>query len=144
MISFFDDNIESIMSSEKNSENSNETGVLNDSTDEPISTNDKLNGSNTSKAVQQRVVLERKITLLNGVGIIVGTIVGSGIFVSPTGVFKYTQWVDFFCTVMKRIGQMANKLKIKRCASSSRSIVENLSSWVHLNVQYSFSVTNYC
>lgn len=91
MKSFFDDNIESIMSSEKNSENSNETGVLNDSTDEPISTNDKLNGSNTSKAVQQRVVLERKITLLNGVGIIVGTIVGSGIFVSPTGVFKYTQ-----------------------------------------------------
>lgn len=80
------------MSSEKNSENSNETGVLNDSLDEPNAKNDKLNGS-TVKKVEQRVVLERKITLFNGVGLIIGTIVGSGIFVSPTGVFLYTQWV---------------------------------------------------
>lgn len=78
------------MSSEKNSENSNETGVLNDSLDEPNAKNDKLNGS-TVKKVEQRVVLERKITLFNGVGLIIGTIVGSGIFVSPTGVFLYTQ-----------------------------------------------------
>lgn len=81
------------MSSEKNSENSNETGILNDnsSDDGPnASVVDKLNGSASPK-IEQRIVLERKITLLNGVGIIIGTIVGSGIFVSPTGVFFYTQ-----------------------------------------------------
>lgn len=87
------------MSSDKNSENSNVTGVLNDNSDDGNTVNDKLNGSSMKK-VEQRIVLERKITLMNGVGIIIGTIVGSGIFVSPTGVFLYTQWVNILILII--------------------------------------------
>lgn len=79
------------MSSEKYSENSTDTGVINDNNSEMGNTViDKINGSAPEK-VEHRVVIERKITLMNGVGIIIGTIVGSGIFVSPTGVFIYTE-----------------------------------------------------
>ncbi|KAF2354950.1 Amino acid/polyamine transporter I [Trinorchestia longiramus] len=45
--------------------------------------------SSSEKQRDGSVGLERKITLLNGISIIVGSIIGSGVFVSPGGVLKY-------------------------------------------------------
>lgn len=59
----------------------------NDTVESTVNTQNGKDSTNTT------VKLQRKITLMNGVALIVGTIIGSGIFVSPAGVYKSTKSV---------------------------------------------------
>lgn len=51
-----------------------------------------------------KVKLKRKITLLNGVALIIGTIIGSGIFLTPTTVFNSTRSVGLSIIVWSLSG----------------------------------------
>lgn len=54
-----------------------------------------------TKGLEKKVELKQKITLFNSVAIIVGTIIGSGIFVSPKGVLVSSGSVSLFLNVYR-------------------------------------------
>ncbi|XP_051624106.1 cystine/glutamate transporter isoform X4 [Manacus candei] len=55
-------------------------------------------------ALEGKVVLKKKVTLLRGISIIIGTIIGAGIFISPKGILKNTGSVGMSLTVWTACG----------------------------------------
>ncbi|XP_077135281.1 cystine/glutamate transporter [Ranitomeya variabilis] len=51
-----------------------------------------------------KVVLKKKVTLLRGISIIIGTIIGAGIFISPKGILQHTGSVGMSLTVWTACG----------------------------------------
>ena len=49
--------------------------------------------SSTAGKEEKKVALKREIGFLHGVGIIVGCVIGTGIFISPTAVLRYSKSV---------------------------------------------------
>ena len=73
---------------------------------------DKCNGNGEVK--EEGMKLKAEMTLLNGCGVIIGCIIGSGIFVSPTGVLASTGSVNMslvvwaICGIFTMIGLLKN------------------------------------
>lgn len=72
---------------------------------------------------QEKVVLKKKITLLRGVSIIIGTVIGSGIFISPKGILQNTGSVGMSlvfwsaCGVLSLFGECASSLGVCGCVA---------------------------
>ncbi|XP_067828416.1 cystine/glutamate transporter [Heptranchias perlo] len=60
-----------------------------------------------SKSPANKVVLKKKVTLLRGVSIIIGTIIGAGIFISPKGILQHTGTVGMALVMWTACGVLS-------------------------------------
>ncbi|XP_072112347.1 cystine/glutamate transporter isoform X4 [Mobula birostris] len=60
-----------------------------------------------SKKTHEKVVLKKKVTLLRGISIIIGTIIGGGIFISPKGILQHTGTVGMALVMWTACGVLS-------------------------------------
>ena len=68
-------------------------GCLEDANDasQPLTSGEEKASNGDAKVdIEQPVVLKKQVTLINGIALIVGVMIGSGIFISPKGVLVRT------------------------------------------------------
>lgn len=63
----------------------------------------------------KKVALGKKVTLLRGISIIIGTIIGAGIFIAPKGILKHSGSVGMSlvvwiaCGVLSLFGELVHR-----------------------------------
>ena len=80
-----------------------------------------------SDKTEEKVELKAKMTLLNGVTVIVGSIIGSGIFVSPSGVLANTGSVNMSLVVWILSGERG--ISWRRKILMLPNIIKGCSRW---------------
>lgn len=77
------------------------------STAQGFSQNGKDPGGKLQESGEKKVELGKKVTLLRGISIIVGTIIGAGIFISPKGILKHSGSVGMSLVVWIACGVLS-------------------------------------